>query len=133
MGLMFGSYEMSKKSFQRLEEKSLWLSNLRGTEDFLSGALAGIIGKTGVFPLDLLRKRLQIQGPDRLNYVIKNIPAYSSSIYSCIRQIIIEEGFLALYKGLTPALLKSAPVSATTFFVYGQTKKLLERLHGISS
>ncbi|CAG8715388.1 7623_t:CDS:2 [Cetraspora pellucida] len=133
MGLMFGSYEIFKKSFRHLEERNLWSSNLRGIEDFLSGALAGMFSKTGIFPLDLLRRRLQIQGPDRSKYVIKNIPAYSSSIYSCIRQIVVEEGFLGLYKGLTPALLKSAPVSATTFFVYGQTKKLLESLHEIPS
>ncbi|CAG8689605.1 20184_t:CDS:2 [Gigaspora margarita] len=132
MGLMFGSYEISKKSFRLLEEKSFWFSNLRGAEDFLSGAIAGMIGKTGIFPLDLLRRRLQLQGPSRSKYVIKNIPSYSNSIYSCIRQIIVDEGFLGLYKGLTPALLKAAPVSATTFFVYGQTKKLLEKLHGIS-
>ncbi|CAG8527491.1 1394_t:CDS:2 [Racocetra fulgida] len=124
MGLMFGS---------KIVEKSLWFSNLKGTEDFFSGALAGMISKTGIFPLDLLRKRLQIQGPNRSKYVIKNIPAYSSSIYSCIRQIIIGEGFFGLYKGLTPALLKAVPVSATTFFVYGQAKKLLESLHSISS
>ncbi|CAG8807789.1 13720_t:CDS:1, partial [Dentiscutata erythropus] len=113
-------------------EKNLWSSKLRGTEDFFSGALAGMIGKTGIFPLDLLRRRLQLQGPSRSKYVIRNIPAYSSSIYSSIRQIIANDGFFGLYKGLTPALLKAAPVSATTFFVYGQAKKLLEKLHGIS-
>ncbi|CAG8646312.1 9925_t:CDS:2 [Acaulospora morrowiae] len=103
MSLMFGSYEIFKKSFRRLEEKNLWGSNLKGSEDLLCGAIAGVISKTGVFPLDLLRKRLQI---------------------------FIQDGFFGLYKGLTPALIKSAPVSAVTFFVFGQTKKLFEKLHG---
>ena len=98
-------------------------------DDILSGAIAGIISKTGVFPLDLVRKRLQVQGPNRRNYFISNVPLYSSSIFTCIRQILRHDGFFGLYKGLTPALIKSAPVSAVTFLVYGYTKRLFERLH----
>ncbi|CAG8579312.1 6618_t:CDS:2 [Diversispora eburnea] len=132
MSLTFGSYEFFKKSFQRLErfeENNLRFNNLKGSEDLISGAMAGTLGKTGVFPLDLLRKRLQIQGPDRSKYVIKNIPLYASSIISCIKQICKEDGFLGLYKGLSPAIVKSAFASAVTFFVYGYTKRILEKSH----
>ncbi|RHZ65042.1 hypothetical protein Glove_319g153 [Diversispora epigaea] len=131
MSLTFGSYEFFKKSFQHLEENylRLRLNDLKGTEDLISGAMAGIIGKTGVFPLDLLRKRLQIQGPDRSKYVIKNVPLYTSSIISCIKQICKEEGFLGLYKGWSPAIVKSAFASAVTFFVYGYVKRILEKSH----
>lgn len=89
--------------------------------------MAGIVGKTGVFPLDLLRKRLQIQGPDRSKYVIKNVPLYPRSIIFSIKQICMEDGFFGLYKGLTPALVKSALASAVTFFVYEYTNRLLEK------
>ncbi|CAG8690849.1 1406_t:CDS:2, partial [Funneliformis caledonium] len=129
MGLMFGSYEFLKKSFRKMEDKNIWFHNLRGAEDLLSGATSGIVSKAGVFPLDLIRKRLQVQGPNRTNYVISNVPLYSTSIVVCIRQILRHDGFFGLYKGLTPALIKSAPVSAVTFFVYGQTKKLIEKFH----
>jgi len=87
------------------------------------------VSKAGVFPLDLVRKRLQVQGPNRTNYFISNVPLYSSSIFICIKQILRRDGIFGLYKGLTPALIKSAPVSAVTFFVYGYTKRLLEKLH----
>ncbi|RIA98428.1 mitochondrial carrier domain-containing protein [Glomus cerebriforme] len=131
MGLMFGNYEFLKKSFRKLEDKHIWFHNLRGVEDLLSGAISGIISKAGVFPLDLVRKILQVQGPNRTNYFVSNVPLYSSSIFICIRQILRNDGILGLYKGLTPALIKSAPVSAVTFFVYGYTKRLLESLHSL--
>ncbi|GET02232.1 mitochondrial thiamine pyrophosphate carrier 1 [Rhizophagus clarus] len=128
MGLMFGSYELLKKLFRKLEDKHIWFHNLRATEDLLSGAIAGIVSKAGVFPLDLVRKRLQVQGPNRTDYFISNVPLYSSS-FMCIKEILRCDGIFGLYKGLMPALIKSAPVSAVTFFVYGYTKRLLERLH----
>ncbi|CAI2176923.1 15971_t:CDS:2, partial [Funneliformis geosporum] len=109
MSLMFGSYEFLKKSFRKMEEKNIWFHNFKGAEDLLSGAASGIVSKAGVFPLDLIRKRLQVQGPNRTNYVISNVPLYSTSIFICIRQILRHDGFFGLYKGLTPALIKSAP------------------------
>jgi solute carrier family 25 thiamine pyrophosphate transporter 19 len=33
-------------------------------------------------------------------------------------QIVRTEGILGLYKGLTPSILKAAPSSAITFFVF---------------
>ncbi|KAJ3215477.1 mitochondrial thiamine pyrophosphate transporter [Dinochytrium kinnereticum] len=76
----------------------------KGTQDFIGGGLAGIVSKTVVMPFDVVRKRLQVQGPDRNSYVVAGIPRYKGNFVSCALQIIRHEGYLALYK----ARLKNA-------------------------
>ncbi|KAK9766702.1 mitochondrial thiamine pyrophosphate transporter, variant 2 [Basidiobolus ranarum] len=126
MGLMFGSYDLLKRQFQTLKERSSLIRKIEDAEDLLCGGFAGVISKTGVFPFDLVRKRLQIQGPHRTKYVIDTVPQYTGGVWACIRQILYNEGFLGLYKGLLPGLLKAAPGSAITFFIFGETAKLLK-------
>lgn len=96
----------------------------------ISGSLAGIVSKTGVFPLDVVRKRLQAQGPHRTKYAVPGIPEYSSrvSVFSCMRTIVKTEGVLALYKGLFPGLLKAGPASAVNFAVFELSKDVFLRL-----
>lgn len=88
------------------------------------GALAGIISKTGVFPLDLVRKRLQVQGPYLTKYVVSSIPDYAHhiSVIGCMRKIVRTEGFWALYKGLAPGLLKAGPSGAIYFLMFELSK-----------
>jgi solute carrier family 25 thiamine pyrophosphate transporter 19 len=62
--------------------------------------MASVIAKTGVFPFDLIRKRLQVQGPTRSRYVHKNIPEYKG-VFRTMRDIIKAEGTRGLYRGLT--------------------------------
>jgi solute carrier family 25 thiamine pyrophosphate transporter 19 len=89
----------------------------------ICGSLAGVISKTGVFPLDVVRKRLQVQGPRRLDYILSTIPCYSkNSVVDCIQKIVRTEGFWALYKGLAPGLLKAGPAGAVNFLVFELAK-----------
>jgi solute carrier family 25 thiamine pyrophosphate transporter 19 len=71
------------------------------------------------------RKRLQVQGPTRTAYLVDSIPKYGPkmTLVSGIISIIKTEGWLSLYKGLWPALLKSGPSSAITFLIYEQCKE----------
>ncbi|CAG8570498.1 1559_t:CDS:2 [Ambispora gerdemannii] len=129
MGIMFGVRDITKKKIQALGEKGGHLYNLTSFQDTISGAIAGIISKSGVFPMDVVRKRMQIQGPNISNYIILNIPTYGSTWLHCLLEIANTEGFRGLYKGITPAIVKAAPSSAVTFFVYGQMQKFVETLH----
>jgi len=86
--------------------------------------MASIIAKTGIFPFDLIRKRLQVQGPTRERYVHKNIPVYKG-VFSTMRHIIKHEGQRGLYRGLTVSLFKAAPASAITMWTYERV------LHGL--
>jgi solute carrier family 25 thiamine pyrophosphate transporter 19 len=71
-----------------------------GSGDATAGIIASVIAKTGVFPLDLIRKRLQVQGPTRSKYVHKNIPAYHG-VFKTMGDILKNEGTRGLYRGLT--------------------------------
>lgn len=93
MGAFFATYEAL-----RLPMGSLQLPF--GSGDAAAGVMASVIAKTGIFPLDLIRKRLQVQGPTRSRYVHKNIPVYSG-VFKTMAAIIRAEGVRGLYRGLT--------------------------------
>lgn len=42
-------------------------------------------------------------------------------------EIVKREGFLALYRGLMPGLMKSVPATAVTFLVYGQMERFFQQ------
>ena len=110
MGLFFTSYE-----FFHLNLAS---ANLPfGSGDATAGVLASVFSKTCVFPLDLVRKRLQVQGPTRSRYIHSNIPEYNGVVRS-IGLIFRKEGIRGLYRGLTVSLVKAAPASAVTMWTY---------------
>ena len=97
--------------------------------DLTSGGLAGMFSKTVVFPLDVVRKRMQIQGPSRMDYIIYKVPVYSTAVLTCMKEIVRREGLLGLYKGLTPAVVKAACASAVTFFMYGPPMPHRDKVH----
>jgi solute carrier family 25 thiamine pyrophosphate transporter 19 len=93
MGMFFATYETL-----RLPLSSL--SMPFGSGDATAGIMASVIAKTGIFPLDLIRKRLQVQGPTREMYVHRNIPAYKG-VWKTAQHIVRHEGKRGLYRGLT--------------------------------
>jgi len=123
MGLLFGTYEATRNSLS----STLVLSPR--TSDFVAGGIAGIISKSTVFPLDTIRKRLQVQGPTRERYIHKDIPIYSQGILHCAKDIIRNEGVRGLYKGLAVALLKSGPSAAVTLWVFDGCLLIWERMN----
>ncbi|OJJ46208.1 hypothetical protein ASPZODRAFT_133211 [Penicilliopsis zonata CBS 506.65] len=122
MGLFFASYETLRPQIAHLAfiEHYLPLSS----SDAAAGVCASIIAKTGVFPLDLVRKRLQVQGPTRTRYVHRNIPE-STGVLHTLASIMRTQGVRGLYRGLTVSLLKAAPASAVTMWTYEQTLRVL--------
>ena len=93
MGMFFATYETMRVPLSTLQLPF-------GSGDATAGVLASIIAKTAVFPLDLIRKRLQVQGPTREKYVHKNIPVYKG-VFKTMHSIIKHEGKRGLYRGLT--------------------------------
>ncbi len=119
MGLFFASYESLRLLVGSLELPF-------GSGDASAGMLASIFSKTGVFPLDLARKRLQVQGPTRTRYFQRNIPEYSG-VFHTLRTVMEKEGFRGMYRGLTVSLVKAAPASAVTMWTYGRALQFLQQ------
>ncbi len=87
------------------------------------GALAGSISQTLTYPLDVLRRRMQVAGmkdsQEKLGYKDKNA-------INAIQNIVKAEGVTGLYRGLLPNLLKVAPSIGTSFLTYEAVKGFLE-------
>ncbi|KAJ5746297.1 hypothetical protein N7520_011479 [Penicillium odoratum] len=82
------------------------------------GALSGGLSASVVYPLNVLRTRLQAQGT-----VLH--PATYNGIGDVFRRTIETEGPRGLYKGLTPNLLKVAPAVSISYVVYENSKRML--------
>jgi solute carrier family 25 (mitochondrial thiamine pyrophosphate transporter), member 19 len=117
MGVFFAVYESLRLRMGALNMP--W-----GGGDATAGIIASIISKTTVFPLDLVRKRMQVQGPTRGRYIHKNIPEYRSTL-GALRMIARNEGVRGLYRGLTVSLVKAAPGSALTVWTYERVLQFL--------
>ena len=91
-----------------------------------SGAAAGVIGKLAVYPLDTVKRRLQVQGMTRSSSYGAT-KTYRGTLHA-LASIAREEGPIAgWYKGTVPAVLKSAVGAAVTFWSYEATLSALRR------
>lgn len=82
------------------------------------GGLSGAFGASAVYPINLLRTRLQSQGT-----VLH--PRTYTGIMDVTRQTIQGEGLRGLFKGLTPNLLKVVPAVSITYVVYDKSKQIM--------
>jgi solute carrier family 25 phosphate transporter 23/24/25/41 len=83
------------------------------------GALAGAAAQTSAHPLDVIRKRLQVQG-------INGNPVLYKSSLDCLAGVAKKEGAGALYKGLGPACVATIPGTGIAYITYEFMKKVLE-------
>lgn len=84
----------------------------------IMGASSGAFGASIVYPLNVLRTRLQTQG------TVMHRETYTG-IVDVARKTVSREGYRGLYKGLTPNLLKVAPALSITWMVYEKSKRVL--------
>ncbi|KAJ2060951.1 mitochondrial aspartate-glutamate transporter agc1 [Coemansia sp. S146] len=74
--------------------------------NFAIGAVAGGIGAAVVYPIDLVKTRMQNQRSAVVGEML-----YKNSI-DCFRKVVRNEGILGLYRGLGPQLVGVAPEKA---------------------
>lgn len=82
------------------------------------GALSGGLSASVVYPLNVLRTRMQAQGT-----VLH--PTTYTSIGDVARKTFQAEGPRGFYKDLTPNLLKVAPAVSISYVVYENSKRFL--------
>lgn len=82
------------------------------------GAFSGAFGASLVYPINLLRTRLQAQG------TVLHPPTYDG-IWDVAQKTIKQEGVRGLFKGITPNLLKVVPAVSITYVVYENAKKAM--------
>uniref|UniRef100_A0A3P8YVM4 EF-hand domain-containing protein n=1 Tax=Esox lucius TaxID=8010 RepID=A0A3P8YVM4_ESOLU len=90
---------------------------------FALGSVAGAVGATAVYPIDLVKTRMQNQ---RTSGSLVDELMYKNS-FDCFRKVVRYEGFFGLYRGLVPQLLGVAPEKAIKLtvndFIRGKTRQ----------
>jgi Mitochondrial carrier protein len=80
------------------------------------GAASGILATLITFPMDTIRRRMQVQN--------LHVPRHQRlTSQQQLQHLIYKEGLSSLYRGLTPELFKVIPMVGTMFLVYEQTKE----------
>ncbi|KAK5168736.1 uncharacterized protein LTR77_006045 [Saxophila tyrrhenica] len=83
-----------------------------------AGAISGGVAQTCTYPLDVLRRRFQINTMSGMGYQYK-------SIADALTTIFAQEGVRGLYKGIAPNLLKVAPSMASSWLSFEMTRDFL--------
>ncbi|EWC48385.1 putative mitochondrial 2-oxodicarboxylate carrier [Drechslerella stenobrocha 248] len=78
--------------------------------NFAAGAVAGVSEILVMYPLDVVKTRIQLQ----VGGGAATADAYTGTL-DCFRKIIKNEGFSRLYRGITAPILMEAPKRATKF------------------
>lgn len=83
----------------------------------LSGAVGGVCLWISIFPADVIKSRVQVQGLDQ-------------SMFKVGIDIFKKEGPFALYRGVAPAVFRTIPATAVLFLVYEYSKKFMYHVLG---
>ncbi|KAG8901749.1 hypothetical protein FRB99_005118 [Tulasnella sp. 403] len=118
VGINFTAYETLRIFLTPPEHKNSVPRKL------LCGALAGSISQTITYPLDVLRRKMQVVGM-KATSVGGSLGYQYNGAWDAIFTIIRTEGVRGMYRGLWPNLLKVAPSIATSFFTYELVKEAL--------
>lgn len=123
--------------------ESSWLKSLlHGARSFGLGGIAGAIGATAVYPIDLVKTRMQNQrtalaesagsaAATTAKNVAQNAAKQGEAIvyrnaWHCFRVTLANEGFIGLYRGLGPQLVGVAPEKAIKLVVNDTLRSLFE-------
>lgn len=117
MGLNFAVYESLKDWLLKTNTFGLVENNELGVTTRLAcGAAAGTVGQTVAYPLDVVRRRMQMVGWKHAASVVtgdgrNKAPLEYTGMVDAFRKTVRHEGFGALYKGLVPNSVKVSVLS----------------------
>lgn len=115
--LRFYTYEMLKRAIvtaQGGEDKA----EIGPMGRLLAGGLAGAVAQSAVYPMDLVKTRLQTHVPDGGKF---------PSIGQMTRDIWVQEGPRAFYRGVVPSLIGIIPYAGIDLAAYETFKDLSKK------
>lgn len=111
-GIKFGLYDIFKSWLPRDEN-----SKTSPFWTLIAGAAAGACAHTVTYPLDTVRRRMQISGAIGA--------ARYTSMGQCLQTVVAKEGWAALLYGLAPTVIRSLPNLGIQFLLYEVIKSML--------
>ncbi|XP_023518867.1 mitochondrial substrate carrier family protein B-like [Cucurbita pepo subsp. pepo] len=117
IAISFSVYESLRSFWQsrRPQDSTVMLS-------LACGSLSGIASSTATFPLDLMRRRMQLEGAGGRARV------YKTGLYGTFKYIVKTEGLKGLYRGILPEYYKVVPSVGIVFMTYETLKTFLSRI-----
>ncbi|XP_007026884.2 PREDICTED: mitochondrial substrate carrier family protein B [Theobroma cacao] len=117
IAISFSVYESLRSywQLQRPDDSTIMVS-------LACGSLSGIASSTATFPIDLVRRRMQLEG------VAGRARVYTTGLFGTFRHIIQSEGLRGLYRGILPEYYKVVPGVGIVFMTYETLKMLLSRI-----
>ena len=114
----FSAYAQFKDILQRWQPE-YHDKELPSYQTMFIGLISGAMGPLSNAPIDTIKTRLQKTPGEPGETAV-------SRIVNITRDMFKQEGFPALYKGITPRIMRVAPGQAVTFTVYEYLKGKLE-------
>ncbi|KIH61870.1 hypothetical protein ANCDUO_07851 [Ancylostoma duodenale] len=109
-GLQFALYNLFIDLWPRL------VKHHESTGSLVSGAMAGTVAKTVLYPLDMVRHRLQMNGFERRGF--GRTSDYRIGMLRTMVMVVRNESVYGLFKGLWPSQIKAAANSGCAFLFY---------------
>lgn len=116
-GFQFSFYTLFTSTWEYAMPRGTVISDSKGAKAAVCGCLSGLCSKTAVYPLDMVKKRLQVQGFEQARVAFGRVQRYDG-LRHCIVSVVKQEGVLGLYKGLSPSLLKAMATVGLIFTTY---------------
>ncbi|KAJ3310315.1 hypothetical protein HDU76_003401 [Blyttiomyces sp. JEL0837] len=129
-----GDSKLSEKDRNRKLAKG---PQLNWWAQFFVGGVSGAIAQTVSYPLEVIRRRMQVAGrrPDVLNATtgggsssvgVSNVPVRFPTTWETAKTIFATKGVRGFFVGLSIGYLKITPMHAVSFFVYEWMKTALD-------
>lgn len=118
------------------EQKGLWVRANPGKTErdiptvlrLMMGALSGAVGQSITYPLDVVRRRMQIVGMPETQFVNED---YARGTFRALVMIVKREGLRGIFRGISLNYIKVAPMVAISFTVFDTSKKITRDVFGI--
>ncbi|KAI8330057.1 mitochondrial carrier domain-containing protein [Chlamydoabsidia padenii] len=117
-GIYFWVYEGMKRYLTEQHNDNVGMA---AWELLLAGGMAGTISWASIYPIDVIKSRLQMQqvsplGTTTTPLIVLDQPYIS--IKDCVVRSYRSEGVGVFFRGLGPTVLRGFPVNAVTFLMY---------------
>ncbi|CDO57470.1 hypothetical protein DV451_002927 [Geotrichum candidum] len=121
-GVNFTVYSQLKEKLNEIQPQ--YSGQLPSWQTSLIGLISGALGPLSNAPLDTIKTRMQREGGASKETGLSRFTRIT-------RQLIAQEGVHALYKGITPRIMRVAPGQAVTFTVYEYIREVLDKVPGL--
>lgn len=113
--VVFAFHELTKRVLGFHDENEMNIY-----EGMICGGIAGLANCIVVTPVELVKCRLQIQFEEKKNN-------YYKGVIDCLKKIIKNEGWKAIYKGNVATIYREIPAYAAQFGGYYYSKQLFAK------